>query len=157
MPCSATYDFTSATTLVPTLEEMPRNLTPLEAYSVLRAMRSGISCLHGPHQVAQKLTRLTLPLNEAKSICLPVESVQEKLGALSGRSWTLETSDTPAADEEPAVAAAEVSAAFFLQPGTARMAARRIRTTIACFMELGLSYNLLKDSENRGCFKSNGK
>src|SRR5262245_3590901 len=42
---------------------------------------SGISCRHGPHQVAQKLIMTTWPLNWARSMLLPPRPESLKPGA----------------------------------------------------------------------------
>src|SRR5512133_717962 len=58
---------------------MPRISKPFAPYWSLRSTNSGISALHGPHQVAQKLMRTTFPLKSAIFTDLPCMSFKVKL------------------------------------------------------------------------------
>src|SRR5665213_1797749 len=62
---------------------MPR-MTSLSRYLSWSAMRSGISARQGGHQVAQKLTRTTLPFQSLDESVWPLMSVTVKAGTCVG-------------------------------------------------------------------------
>src|SRR4029078_11292498 len=63
----------------------PITSRPCCLYLFWNSMNQGISTLHGPHQVAQKSSRITLPLNDKSftSLLLRSLSVKFKLAGLA--------------------------------------------------------------------------
>src|SRR5580704_9551814 len=79
-------------------------------------MNQGISTLHGPHQVAQKLSSTTLPLRSESLTFAPVASLSAKSGAerrsLAGFTAVLTLDDPQPARPNPS-AASPSTASFF--------------------------------------------
>src|SRR5688500_4150890 len=67
--------------------------------SFCSSMRSGISTLQGPHHVAQKFTRTTLPLNESSFTSTPFTSLSVKCSGAS-----IPTADSPESTPESGAA-----------------------------------------------------
>src|SRR3954468_981854 len=61
--------------------DTPTTVNPSFPYFLTRSMYPGISILHGPHQVAQKSTTTTLPLNCSELTTLPFTSSNSHDGA----------------------------------------------------------------------------
>src|SRR5262249_59915467 len=59
----ATYGFSLSSV---SSTDTPMTCRPFLPYLFWNSMNHGISILHGPHQVAQKSSRITLPLNDAR-------------------------------------------------------------------------------------------
>src|SRR5579862_3797572 len=60
---------------------VPMIAKPLSLYWRSKLMNQGISILQGPHQVAQKSTKTTLPRKSDKRTTLPLASFNSKSGA----------------------------------------------------------------------------
>src|SRR5258708_31590222 len=61
--------------------ETPRTVKPFASYFCCISMSQGISMKQGSHQVAQKLTRTTLPLYWLSAASLPSRSLKVTSGA----------------------------------------------------------------------------
>src|SRR5271170_2724639 len=59
----------------------PIRVNPAGLYFLYIWSSNGISCWHGPHQVAQKLTMTTCPLYWLKAACPPDSAVSVNAGA----------------------------------------------------------------------------
>src|SRR3954464_9508011 len=58
--------------------DTPVTCSPSLPYLFWNSMNHGISILQGPHQVAQKSSRITLPLSDASFTSLPSTSLSVK-------------------------------------------------------------------------------
>src|SRR3954452_5551863 len=72
----ATYGFSFSTV---SSIDTPTTWRPSFPYLFWNSTNQGISILHGPHQVAQKSSRITLPLSDASFTSLLSTSLSVKL------------------------------------------------------------------------------
>src|SRR5215813_4610561 len=72
----ATYGFSLSSV---SSTDTPTTCKPFLPYLFWNSMNHGISILQGPHQVAQKSSRMTLPLNDARLTSLFERSFSVKL------------------------------------------------------------------------------
>src|SRR3954470_11459889 len=94
--------------------EMPTTWKPWRAYLSWNSMKCGISTLHGPHQVAQKSSSSTFPLNADNVTSLPATSFIEKFRlagfasagheSIGGAACSPPSSDAPADDDRSTMA-----------------------------------------------------
>src|SRR5260370_38250534 len=64
----------------------PNTVNPRAPYLFCSSISQGISILHGPHQVAQKFTKTTLPLNRLRETSWSSRSFKVKSGEAVGLS-----------------------------------------------------------------------
>src|ERR1035441_10284423 len=124
--------------------DTPRISNPCAAYWLRNSISQGVSILHGPHHVAQKLISSALPLYPARETFLPFKSSKANAGAIlpSSGETNFGIPPAPSGTNTPFAAPASARSAACLrysqlaQPAhakTARMTNTMPRTTVLRF------------------------